>query len=95
MFKKAIALILCLIISAALYGCSDTKEQSPTQQPASADLTGFKLSAEHKVIIDTDAGADDASALILAANDYDYNVTLVSGVAGLDYFELYMKAVGR
>ena len=82
LFKKAIALILCLIISAALYGCSDTKEQSPTQQPASADLTGFKLSAEHKVIIDTDAGADDASALILAAKSKNIDILGVTVLAG-------------
>lgn len=29
----------------------------------------------------------------VAKNDYDYNVTLVSGVCASDYFDLYLKAI--
>ena len=30
----------------------------------------------------------------VAQNDFDYNVTLVSGVCGEDYFDLFLRTIG-
>lgn len=45
-------------------------------------MTGCRLSEKHKVIIDTDTGADDASALILAAKSENIDILGVTVLAG-------------
>ena len=63
---------LCLIFTAAFSSCSkpQTEETAPAEAPT------------RKVIIDTDTGADDASAIILAAKSGKLDILGVTTLVG-------------
>ena len=70
--KNTIILILCLLLTTALFGCSKTETAQTEYTPAT----------NRKVIIDTDTGADDASALILAAKAENIDILGVTVLVG-------------
>ena len=82
--KKTIACVLASIMI-LLCGCgavnTDTK---PTESKKSASETTVKASKtqRHKVIIDTDAGSDDAAALVLAATSEQLDILGVTVLYG-------------
>lgn len=81
--KKALASILCLIMMITLFGCSAQEKQEQDSQPIESVLTkDYTPSPERKVIIDTDTGGDDASALILAAKSKNINILGVTVLVG-------------
>lgn len=80
--KHIISLILCLIMTAALFGCSETETRDDTPDSAKPALTEYTPAPERKVIIDTDTGADDASALILAAKSENIDILGVTVLVG-------------
>ena len=47
-----------------LFGCSKAEPQDDTPNTTETALTEYTPAQNRKVIIDTDTGADDASALI-------------------------------
>jgi len=67
MFKTITALLLCLITAAALFGCTVGTDDDKAVQPTEEEKPNYAFATKRKVIIDTDTGADDSSALILAA----------------------------
>lgn len=79
---RYIALLLCLVLVFALCGCSTTENSSDSQMTAEASQTSYTLAPERKVIIDTDTGADDASALILAGKSKNIDILGVTVLAG-------------
>lgn len=81
-FKHAVSLILCLIMAASLFGCSETKSQEDLLTQTDSVLSKYTLSPTRKVIIDTDTGADDASALILAAKAGNIDILGVTLLVG-------------
>lgn len=79
---KAIALTLCAVITALLCACSPGSTGSGNIAPTEPAAKEYTLSPTHKVIIDTDTGADDASALILAAKAPNIDILGVTTLAG-------------
>ncbi len=75
-------LILCLIMTAAFLGCSKTENQDDTPCSTDTALSEYTPAPDRKVIIDTDTGADDASALILAAKSENIDILGVTVLAG-------------
>ena len=73
---------MCLIIATALFGCSIAENQDDTSNPAEAAQTEYTPATNRKVIIDTDTGADDASALILAAKAENIDILGVTVLVG-------------
>lgn len=80
--KKPILLILCLIMTTALFGCSKAENQDDTPNPTETAQTEYTPAPNRKVIIDTDTGADDASALILAAKTENIEILGVTVLVG-------------
>ena len=82
-YFKAIALLLCSLMIALLCACSDSgnagENQSATESQSTKEYT---LAPARKVIIDTDTGADDASALILAAKAPNIEILGVTTLVG-------------
>lgn len=74
----AIALLLCVIIGLLCACTSDQSDRITASRPAKE----YTLSPARKVIIDTDTGADDASALILAAKSENIDILGVTVLAG-------------
>ncbi len=81
--KKTIILILCFVIALSFSACSAPSNQpEASQQSESRTLKKYSLSAKRKVIIDTDTGGDDASALILAAKSGNLDILGVTTLVG-------------
>ena len=80
--KNTVLLILCLIMTAAFLGCSKTENQDDTPCSTDTALSEYTPAPDRKVIIDTDTGADDASALILAAKSENIDILGVTVLAG-------------
>lgn len=94
----AITTLISIMIIMTTFGCGRTGEdQSKTEKPAalqeqstdpikkqSTEQTSDQSNKEsrHKVIIDTDTGADDASALILAAKSKNLDILGVTVLVG-------------
>ena len=75
----AVASLACMLV-VSFCSCSTTSSST-------SDATAPSSSAPRRFIIDTDTGADDASALILAATSSDIKiegVTVLAGNVGLD-----------
>lgn len=83
-FVKALAcLMLALITAASLCACGgqpNTKSDSKKQSAAEEEKK--PASEKRKIIIDTDTGADDASALILAAKQENVEILGVTVLVG-------------
>lgn len=81
--KKTMIMIICFVI-AILFGDCSAPEKQPegSQQAESQTLQKYTLSAKRKVIIDTDTGGDDASALILAAKSGNLDILGVTTLVG-------------
>ena len=83
-----ILLILCLLMTVSLAGCNaPVSQQEEKQHTEPQTMHKYSFSAKRKVIIDTDTGGDDASALILAAKSGNLDiigVTTLVGNVGLD-----------
>lgn len=76
-------MILCLMITVSFAACSvPEKQPEEAQKTASQTLQKYTLSAKRKVIIDTDTGGDDASALILAAKSGNLDIMGVTTLVG-------------
>ena len=73
------AMLLCITIGfgATLAGCGVIPSQS-----SGSFVSGSIVPGKRNIIIDTDTGADDASALILAAMDPDVNIVGVTVLEG-------------
>jgi purine nucleosidase len=89
--RKIISLLLtALMVGSALCGCAkqeDKPAQSNTPAQENKPAAEYTLAPTRKVIIDTDTGADDASALILAAKSGNLDilgVTVLVGNVGLE-----------
>lgn len=80
--KNTVLLILCLIMTAAFLACSKTENQDDTTDSKDTALSEYTPAPDRKVIIDTDTGADDASALILAAKSENIDILGVTVLAG-------------
>lgn len=81
--KKTILMILCFMIAISFAACSaPEKQQEGSQQTESQTLQKYTLSTRRKVIIDTDTGGDDASALILAAKSGNLDILGITTLAG-------------
>ena len=77
--NKVIALLLCVFMTGLLCACS--KGQSDQAADSQTEII-YTPSPARKVIIDTDTGADDASALILAAKSENIEILGVTVLAG-------------
>lgn len=80
--KNIFKSILVFTLAGSLMACAGT-----AAQPDNTDKEAAESGAVRKVIIDTDTGADDASALILAAKCPDFDilgVTVLMGNVDLD-----------
>lgn len=77
---RAAALALCFALIFTLSACSD--HSSDSQSASEASAANITPSAARKVIIDTDTGADDASALILAAKSENIEILGVTVLEG-------------
>ncbi len=81
--KKAIVPVLCLLTAFSFFGCSAKDQPQETQEPTTSQTEqAFTRSPARKVIIDTDTGADDASALILAAKSGNIDILGVTVLVG-------------
>ena len=81
-YKKLLITILCIFMAVSFNACSSDHQENSTEPTLK-----YTMSAKHKVIIDTDTGGDDASALILAAkseNIYILGVTVLAGNVELE-----------
>ncbi len=65
-----------------LFGCSKAEPQDDTPNTTETALTEYTPAQNRKVIIDTDTGADDASALILAAKSENIDILGVTVLVG-------------
>lgn len=85
-FKSLIAGMLILTLCCAFCACgsqTDTKATESGITESTVDETPLTSSFEHrKIIIDTDTGADDASALILAAKTPNVEILGVTVLVG-------------
>jgi purine nucleosidase len=80
---KVILSLLCALTIAALCACSAGENAVGETQPTAAQpATEYTLSPGRKVIIDTDTGADDAAALILAAKAPNITILGVTTLVG-------------
>lgn len=79
---KAVALLLCLLTAVTLCGCASSGQQEETQPTETALSKEYTPAPSRKVIIDTDAGADDCSAIILAAKSGNIDILGVTVLAG-------------
>ena len=87
--KKIIKTAFAYILAASVLCSCGTNTQTTTQATESAEVTsastentGSTDQVHHKVIIDTDTGADDASALILAAKSQNVDILGVTTLVG-------------
>ena len=81
--KKTIIMIICFVITLSFGACSaPEKRQEDPRQTGSQTLRKYTLAAKRKVIIDTDTGGDDASALILAAKSGNLDIMGVTTLVG-------------
>lgn len=83
LFRRTLRVMLCLMMTISLVACSAPPQQSEgSQQTESRQMHQYSPSAKRKVIIDTDTGGDDASALILAAVSRNIEIIGVTVVVG-------------
>ena len=81
--NRIIALFLCALMTVLFCACSAGSSTPDQSQPTESPITEkYTLSSPQKVIIDTDTGADDASALILAAKAANLDILGVTTLAG-------------
>ena len=87
--KSMIWPFLCISLSIAACAsfCScgnqaDTKQSETAAQETTVAQTDASMNEHRKVIIDTDTGADDASALILAAKQQNVEILGVTVLVG-------------
>ena len=86
--KNSIKLLLTAALSAAVCvsvcacGSQPEKQQSTTDAPTTAKVTEAASTEPRKIIIDSDTGADDASALILAAKQENVEILGVTVLVG-------------
>lgn len=85
-YMKVFAAVLCFLMTALMFGCSqsDSIKTDETLQNASPSQTEaeYTQNVKRKVIIDTDTGADDSSALILASKSENIDILGVTVLAG-------------
>lgn len=80
---KIIAFFLCVLMTVFFCACSAGSSTPDQSQPTESQITEkYTLSSPRKVIIDTDTGSDDASALILAAKAPNLDILGVTTLAG-------------
>lgn len=77
--NRIFALLLCVMFIGLLCACTGGASDKENETQAKKEYT---LSPVRKVIIDTDTGADDASALILAAKSENIDILGVTVLAG-------------
>ena len=86
--KNSIKLLLTAALSAAVCvsvcacGSQPETQQSTTDVPTTAKVTEAASTEPRKIIIDSDTGADDASALILAAKQKNVEILGVTVMVG-------------
>ena len=87
--KSMIRSFLCISLSiaacASFCACGsqpDAKQSETAAQETTVAQTDASLSEHRKIIIDTDTGADDASALILAAKQQNVEILGVTVLVG-------------
>ena len=86
--KNSIKLLLTAALSAAVCvsacacGSQPDTQQSTTDAPTTAEVTEAASTEPRKIIIDSDTGADDASALILAAKQKNVEILGVTVLVG-------------
>ena len=87
--KSIIRSFLCLSLSlaacASFCACgnqADTKQSETAAQETTGAQTDASMNEHRKVIIDTDTGADDASALILASKQQNVEILGVTVLVG-------------
>ena len=76
-YKKLLITILCIVMAVSFNSCSSDHQENSTEP-----MPKYTMSTKHKVIIDTDTGGDDASALILAAKSENIDILGVTVLAG-------------
>ena len=76
-YKKLLITILCIVMAVSFNSCSSDHQENRTEPTPK-----YTMSTKHKVIIDTDTGGDDASALILAAKSENIDILGVTVLAG-------------
>lgn len=82
-FRNTVLTALCLVTAVSFAACSTPADQPEEARQTEAQPTDkYTLSARRKVIIDTDTGADDASALILAAKSGNLDILGVTTLVG-------------
>ena len=79
---RVFALLLCVPLITLFCACSDNKATKANEAAGSQAAKEYTPAPERKVIIDTDTGADDASALILAAKAPNIDILGVTTLAG-------------
>ena len=82
---KKMKIMLVLIFCILLCGCGGKTTDSSSEDDnnrVSDTVTGKIVAGKRNIIIDTDTGADDASALILAALNTDVNIVGVTVLVG-------------
>ena len=83
-YFKTIVLLLCCVLMITFFsacsGDSNTTDNDTSTEPQQTNECNF--SPARKVIIDTDTGADDASALILAAKAPNIDILGVTTLVG-------------
>ena len=81
MMKIMLMLIFCVLLCAC-GGKSTNSGSEDDNNRVSDNVTGKIVAGKRNIIIDTDTGADDASALILAALNPDVNIVGVTVLVG-------------
>ena len=76
-YKKLLITMLCIFMAVSFNACSSDHQENRTEPTPK-----YTMSTKHKVIIDTDTGGDDASALILAAKSENIDILGVTVLAG-------------
>ena len=81
--RKAAVLVMGLLLTASFCACNAVQQPEDSSTPTEVQLTEkYKAAPDRKVIIDTDTGADDACALILAAKSENIDILGVTVLAG-------------
>lgn len=84
--SRYIMLLLTALAVFGLAGCNDQTDANSNTQSLSATSSGSTAESapreKRRVIIDTDTGADDAAALILAAKDEYTEIVGVTVLVG-------------